>query len=1346
MLSIRKSLSHRNILITGATGFVGKVLLEKILYEIPEVNKIYLLIRNDATERFHKEILTSKVFLRLQGARSDWEQYAISKVIPLNGDVLKESLGLDQDILNLIRQEIDVIVHCAATVDFRERLNDAMRKNIIGSVSLMELAKTFSRLQAFIHVSTAYVNCDRQGFHAEQPVPVSSVSNVLDMAAFDPEELVQNVLQMNPDEVERVTPSLIRDYPNTYTFTKALTELILTRHRGNVPLCFVRPTIIGCSVKDPVPGWIDSVSAVAAAVLYSGVGVIRFLRGDHQVVADVVPVDSVVNVILASIPATIQNRSGMILIYQVGTSHLNPVRWFEIARWVSTYWRQHNVAKRVDHKPLRFRFYRTAFSYNMNFFLRNELPTALYSTFANYLGTARQKRNAELLQKITRSITSISDAFLHFTTNNWVFGVAETELLMNSLPEVERENFFLGITEIDWEKYCRLFCYGMQRFVLHEDVKPPTDLLKVDLIDGSRRVPLGNEEFPSLVRKLFPDLSWAFSKSYQTNIGIDNLNTLRNPEETKALIIKSKKVQAAIQEIAQREDVSVHEIEARAKQTLDRMCHTLKLPVIRCFAWFFRKVLRQVYEGIHVDQKGIEMIRSVLTRGPLILIPTHRSYIDFLLISYIFYEFDLPIPHIAAGEDFLGILFVSWVFRNSGAFFIRRSFKGDILYIALFTEYVQRLVRDWSPIEFFIEGRRSRTGKTLHPKFGMFSICLEPLFLKKVSDIILVPISISYEKVMEAGLYSNELLGEKKEKESLEGLMRASNVLRLNFGRINVVFNAPLSAKDFIAEVIARRNLLPATDNILLANMNTQQEMLSNPMTISMNTSPSSSVDIIPTSSSSSFPAQSASVLSSISVSSSSSSPPSPMSPTIKKKSYQCNPYLDEEHRKELIQEFAYRVSSDLNKGLVVTATSLVATVILAYRKGITFEDLVTNVDWLREDIGEQPNGFVAYEGTTQDLVKHGLKLLENVVGKLRNAYMPIANSAGAKSNDKCRQCILVLDYYRNQLIHLYAQDGIIACALSSLLNKLDMTLDGIQKKDLVREASFLKKLLWYEFLNDSSQPIEESISKTIDSLVRRGFLFLDSNEVISMTSKGEGPLNFLCHFLWPLVDSYWITAISLFSLQPNLRVKKRLLLNRVQWIAEKMHSEGKLQFYESCSMEALSNTLGLFQKWKVICISESESTIEKSEKATGRSRGLRGRQSRRVAETLEDPFVQLMPPFSTVSNSFRNKFNSDNSALVGKAIGSTSTSTSTSSRSGSSSTGSVGGNSDPNRSSMDNNHNGNDVIDLENIRNSANASERRFDSLQLLVESIARFQRQTPVSANVRNFVVSDFPVLSRL
>lgn len=131
-LSVLKTLQRKNILITGATGFVGKVLVEKILRDVPEIGKLFLLIRNNAKERLESDILSSRVFDRLREERSDFLQYSLSKLVPISGDVLDNGLGLQEKDYRRIVEEVNIVVHCAATVDFKERLDDAVRKNVLG--------------------------------------------------------------------------------------------------------------------------------------------------------------------------------------------------------------------------------------------------------------------------------------------------------------------------------------------------------------------------------------------------------------------------------------------------------------------------------------------------------------------------------------------------------------------------------------------------------------------------------------------------------------------------------------------------------------------------------------------------------------------------------------------------------------------------------------------------------------------------------------------------------------------------------------------------------------------------------------------------------------------------------------------------------------------------------------------------------------------------------------------------------------------------------------------------------------------------------------------------------------
>jgi len=221
-ISVTRSLEGRGILLTGCTGFVGKALYEKIIRDIPNIGTVFILIRGKAEDRFWAEIHGSAIMTRLRQQYNNdaaLDSFVKSKVIAIKGDVQRADLGLSKKDHQLLKERVNVVVHCAATVDFKERLDIAAKQNVLGTLNIFELARGFARLESFIHVSTAYVNSDREGFHREQLPPLNC----------DAEEMVELILQMNPNDFERQTATMIGDYPNTYTFTKALAETILVK-------------------------------------------------------------------------------------------------------------------------------------------------------------------------------------------------------------------------------------------------------------------------------------------------------------------------------------------------------------------------------------------------------------------------------------------------------------------------------------------------------------------------------------------------------------------------------------------------------------------------------------------------------------------------------------------------------------------------------------------------------------------------------------------------------------------------------------------------------------------------------------------------------------------------------------------------------------------------------------------------------------------------------------------------------------------------------------------------------------------------------------------------------------
>ncbi|XP_033104031.1 dihydroxyacetone phosphate acyltransferase-like [Anneissia japonica] len=245
-----------------------------------------------------------------------------------------------------------------------------------------------------------------------------------------------------------------------------------------------------------------------------------------------------------------------------------------------------------------------------------------------------------------------------------------------------------------------------------------------------------------------------------------------------------------------RPGVPGEELAKEAESILQEMAHNFKMSNIRVLGFLFPKFYRNLYQHIYVNRAGIEKLRKTMKETPVVLLPSHRSYNDFLLMSYILYHYNLPLPRIAAGADFMAMKFVNQILRWAGAFYIRRSFGSDKLYWAVFTEYVQKLiVNGEAPVEFFLEGTRSRTGKSLPPKLGLLSVVLEPFLKCKVADVSLIPIGVSYERTLEEFLYAREMLGIPKPKESTSGLIKARSIFEDDYGSIYINFGDPISIR-----------------------------------------------------------------------------------------------------------------------------------------------------------------------------------------------------------------------------------------------------------------------------------------------------------------------------------------------------------------------------------------------------------------------------------------------------------------------------------------------------------------------------------------------------------------------
>ena len=261
-------------------------------------------------------------------------------------------------------------------------------------------------------------------------------------------------------------------------------------------------------------------------------------------------------------------------------------------------------------------------------------------------------------------------------------------------------------------------------------------------------------------------------------------------------LVHGPQVRQAIAEEMERDKVPVDKAEAQALRYANEIASDYTYTAIRflevVLSWFWNKL----YEGIRVNH--IEGVQDVAQGHEVIYVPCHRSHIDYLLLSYLLFRNGLTPPHIAAGIN-LNMPVIGGLLRRGGAFFMRRTFKGNPLYTAVFNEYLHTLFSRGFPVEYFVEGGRSRTGRMLHPKTGMLAITLRSFLRSSRLPIVFVPVYIGYERVLEGRTYLGELRGASKKKESIFDLFKVLNAIRQQrFGSVSVNFGEPIKLAEFL--------------------------------------------------------------------------------------------------------------------------------------------------------------------------------------------------------------------------------------------------------------------------------------------------------------------------------------------------------------------------------------------------------------------------------------------------------------------------------------------------------------------------------------------------------------------
>jgi glycerol-3-phosphate O-acyltransferase len=262
-------------------------------------------------------------------------------------------------------------------------------------------------------------------------------------------------------------------------------------------------------------------------------------------------------------------------------------------------------------------------------------------------------------------------------------------------------------------------------------------------------------------------------------------------QELKESILTGSRFQQFMDTYSKNRELPIHEVRKKADAYIEEIAAGYNTAYIRIYSAIVGWIIRTIFDGVTINNNALNKIKRLSLKGPLVLIPCHKSHIDYLILSYLLYHNNMPVPLVAAGKN-LSFWPVGPMFRSGGAFFIRRSFRGAVLYSKVFAEYIHKLLEEGFNIEQFIEGGRSRTGKLLMPKLGLLSILLNAYKNGACEDMVIVPIYIGYDRVLEEKSYLQELEGGQKEPENLRGVIKARKFLKKRYGKIYIEFNEPI--------------------------------------------------------------------------------------------------------------------------------------------------------------------------------------------------------------------------------------------------------------------------------------------------------------------------------------------------------------------------------------------------------------------------------------------------------------------------------------------------------------------------------------------------------------------------
>ncbi|XP_050281090.1 alcohol-forming fatty acyl-CoA reductase-like isoform X4 [Quercus robur] len=464
---------NKTILVTGTTGFLAKVFVEKILRVQPNVKRFYLLVRasnnESATQRFREEVIKKDIFRILRNnLGANLESFIFERVTPISGDISYENFGIKDSILiEEMWKEIDIVLNSAATTNFDERYDVALGINTYGALHVLNFAKKCIKLKVLLHVSTAYVSSEKGGNILESPLRMEDTPKGTSRLVINAEkEVVEEYLgrlRVQGATNEEITSTMkdlgikrakLYGWPNTYVYTKALGEMLLGQLHQNLPLAIVRPTMVTSTYKEPFSGWIEGAGTIDGVITAFGKGRLKSFLGHPNSILDVIPADMVVNSIIMAM-VTHANKSSQI-IFHVGSSLRNPMKLPSLSDLISLYFTQNPWIDRNGKsiKVSKLIVFSNIATFQAYMAIRYKLPLKVL-WLANLMLCQYYREIRINLNRKVRVVMRMVDLYKPYAFFTGSFDDSNTENLRVAIREsdVDVNLFYFDPRCIDWEDY-----------------------------------------------------------------------------------------------------------------------------------------------------------------------------------------------------------------------------------------------------------------------------------------------------------------------------------------------------------------------------------------------------------------------------------------------------------------------------------------------------------------------------------------------------------------------------------------------------------------------------------------------------------------------------------------------------------------------------------------------------------------------------------------------------------------------------------------------------------------------------------------------------------------------------